>query len=185
MKKYFISCHMNQQVEPTRVTWKVSVIGAEGTGKSSLISRIVYDTPDYTSQFTSLTKKVVEFDYNGSRKKADLLFQELDPSPNSEKLLHGSNAIVVTVEITSEESLILADEVLKYVLTFERTPLRYMIATKLDRKYEAEIWDEELSSISEKYSTKYFKVSSKTGEGIQEFIDGLKSDLSSRIKKRK
>ncbi len=176
---------MNQQVDPARITWKVSIIGASGVGKSSLIARIVYDTPDYSGQFKSLARKVISFDYGGKKLKADILLQEIDPTTNSEKLLLGSNAIVVAIDITDEESFLLADDVLRYITTFEKSPLKLIAATKLDRKYEAKLWDNELEGISRKYSTKYFKTSSKTGEGVDDFLKALSAELSSRIKKKK
>lgn len=175
---------MNHKVNPKRIAWKVSIIGAKGSGKSSLISRIVYDTPDYTSQYRSLTRKVIEFQTNGERMKADILLQELDPASNSEKLLLGSNAIVVTIDITDEASMISAEEVLRYVTAFEKEPSKFIVATKLDRKYEAKVWDKEFDNMANKYNTTCFKTSSKTADGISEFLDALTSELSARFKKR-
>lgn len=176
---------MNHRVDPTRITWKVSIIGSAGSGKSALIARIVYDVPDYTAQFRTLTKKVLKFNLDGKKMKADVLLQELDPSSNSEKLLLGSSAIIITVDITEVESLMLADDFLKYVTTFERSPLKVIVATKLDRKYEAELWDPELEGLSRKYDIRVFKTSSKTGEGVEELLESLSSELSGRIKKVK
>ncbi len=176
---------MNQQVDPARITWKVSIIGSVGSGKSALIARIVYDTPEYTAQFRSLTKKVLTFELGGRKMKADVLLQEIDPSPSSEKLMLGSSAIMITIDITEDESLVVADEFLKYVTTFEKSPLKFVVATKLDRKYEAKVWDPELNKLSKKYGVRVFKTSSRTGEGVNEILDALSSELSSRVKKVK
>lgn len=176
---------MNQQVDPTRITWKVSLLGNNGSGKSALIARIVYDVVDYNAQFRTLTRKVIQFDSNGKKMKADLLLQELDPSPNSEKLLLGSSAIIVTVDITDENSYHMAEDFLRYITTFEKSPLKMVVATKLDRKYEAKIWDPELDDLSSRYGIKVFKASAKSGDGISEFLEYISSELSGRIKKAK
>ncbi len=174
---------MSFPVETTKSTWKVSVIGLEKSGKTALISRIVYGNADAAPQFSSIIKKSLELKYNGQKSKADLLIQELDWKPEAEKLLSGSAAVIVTIDLTDSSMLPGTEEIMKYLDTFNKKSARILVGTKLDRKYEAQLWDEEIQPLCKKYSMEFIKVSAKTSEGVQDLLQIMSNSLHARQRK--
>lgn len=164
-----------------RVAWKVSVAGGKGTGKSALISRIVYDTdsPGPTSKL--LSRKRLAVDRDGTRLSADLLLQEISDGPEAERFLPGSNIILVLVDVLNPESLAFANEIVKYSKTFEKKPQILLVGTKSDMKYEAQIWTEDIEKIGKKEKVDYVMVSSRTGEGIPELLKAITDSLAERF----
>ena len=61
-------------MDSTRVVWKVSVLGPDGSGKSSLISRIIYDSDSPDIQPRSILKKSLSINDKGKKILVDLLF---------------------------------------------------------------------------------------------------------------
>ncbi|MCL4330394.1 MAG: GTPase domain-containing protein [Candidatus Thermoplasmatota archaeon] len=168
-------------MEVTRVTWKISVLGALGAGKSSIISRMIYDSDGSAAQPRSIQKKTLSFLRDGKKVIADLLFLELDEGKNNEKLIMGSNAIIVVCDLTDFASLTSAESTFKNLRKFNSKSLTYLVATKLDRKYEAAYWTDELDRISGRDGIKYFLASSRTGEGVGDLINSLTSNLIERF----
>lgn len=174
---------MSYPVETTKNTWKVSVIGLEKSGKSSLISRIVYGNADAAPQFSSIVKKTLELKYNGQKNKADLLIQELDWKREAEKLLAGSAAVIVTMDLTDASVLTGTEEIMKYLDMFNKRSFRILVGTKLDRKYEAQLWDEDVIPLCKKYGMEFVKASAKTSEGIQDLLQAISNGLYTRQRK--
>ncbi len=170
-------------MEPKRA-WKVSMIGSKGVGKSSLISRIIYGHDDLAYDPKSMKKKTVSYEKGNIRINADLFFLELDSANGSEKLLSGSNAIVVVTDVTNHESLAEADMLLKYMQNLAGKAVLIVVATKQDLRYEAQFWDKEIEELATKYGVKYKITSSKSGPEADEFLDTLVASLSDRFVKK-
>lgn len=168
-----------------RATWKISVVGPRGVGKSSLISRIVYDSDVAASQQRALVKKKMSLTFEGKKIIADLLFQELDGDEEVDKLLVGSNAIIVVADITNKKTIGDANSIIKYAINFEKKPLVILAGTKLDLKYEAEIWEEDFNGLKEDYGINYFLISSKNSQAVNELVEYLTTQLLDRFYKRK
>ena len=164
-----------------RVMWKISVVGLSRTGKSTLISRLVYDTDDVSMQVKMLNRKRISINNGSGKINADLLLQEVSESLEADRLLPGSAAILVTVDITNSDSLGYAEDVLKYASHFDKNPLVIVVATKLDLKYEARLWKEELEKLKVKYGVEYFIISARTGEGVRPALDYLENSLTKRF----
>ncbi len=164
-----------------RVMWKISVAGLSRSGKSTLISRLVYDTDDVSMQVKLLNRKRITINNGSGKINADLLLQEVSESLEADRLLPGSAAIIVTVDITNPNSLGYAEEIVKYSANFEKKPLVLVAATKLDLKYEAAIWKDELEKIRKKYGTDYFILSAKTGEGVESALGYIEDSLTKRF----
>ncbi|HLH86629.1 MAG TPA: GTPase domain-containing protein [Thermoplasmataceae archaeon] len=164
-----------------RVAWKISVIGQPRSGKSALISRIVYDSYESSGQSKPMNKRRFTLENGSDKIMADILFQEISSQEDADRLLPSSTAILVTVDITNQSSIKYAEEVLKFTRNFERRPFVYVVATKLDLKYEAAIWVEELNRVCGRYGVQYQMTSAKTGEGVMEAIKAVTTALSERF----
>ena len=167
-------------MEKGKLAWKISVAGSEGVGKSSLISRIIYNTDKVQGSHRSLQKKTLRLESNGGIISVDLLLQEIDITKNEERFIAGSNAVLVLTDITDPASLASADQFLRYLESQDSARIVRLLVTKLDRKYEAKFWDEELSQVSKKYDVDYTKLSSRTGDGFEPFFESLKQELLER-----
>ncbi|GGM67235.1 hypothetical protein GCM10007108_01640 [Thermogymnomonas acidicola] len=172
-------------MDADRVTWKVSVTGAKGSGKTSLISRIVYDSDAAIGMKRELFRKRFSASLGSRRIIAELLFQELDSSESSASAILNSNAVMVVVDITEQPSYEEAVEIVRYVSGLERRPLTIIVGNKLDRKYEAVVWEDEMKSLQKKYGVEYCFVAAKNGEGIQNLINSLLDGLVSRIAQKR
>jgi GTPase SAR1 family protein len=149
-------------MENSRVTWKISVTGLNGSGKSTLISRLVYNTNTVSSQLRPIQRKIVTLDARNRRITAELLFLEINSEQESEKLLTGSNCILVVADLTSIRSLDYAENVLKFISALNNKTVRVLVATKLDRRYEAQFWQDELERVSKDYAIPYFILSNNS-----------------------
>lgn len=164
-------------MDAARLTWKISVVGPKGVGKSSLISRIVYDSDSALGPQRALVKKKVAIDYENEKIMSDLLFQELDETDDVERLIPGSNVIIIVADLTENRSIAEAEEIIKFTENFEIRPLVVLVGTKLDRKYEAIIWEDDFNKLRKKYEVEYFIVSSKSSENIDEMMNYISGKL--------
>lgn len=164
-----------------RLTWKVSIVGPTGSGKSSLISRIVYDSDNPASTQKMILRKRLSVPFNGSSRNVDFLFQELEDTKNAGKFLMGSTVILVTADITSRDSMRYSEDILKFVDRLERKPLVALLGTKMDLRYEAVIWQGELDSLASKYGVLSFLVTTKNSTEVTKMLDQISSKLMDKI----
>lgn len=156
-----------------RVTWKVSVAGVAETGKTSLISRIVYGSDGSSGPVKALFRKRMNLSYKDNKLVADLLFQEVNDDSDAERVLPSSNLILVVADIMSREGLEYASEIIKYAKNFEKKPPVMLVGTKTDLRYEAELWMDDFEMVSKKLKVPFYLVSSKTGEKVSEMMDQI------------
>ncbi|MCL4480718.1 MAG: GTPase domain-containing protein [Candidatus Thermoplasmatota archaeon] len=168
-------------MDTDRLTWKVSIVGPTGSGKSSLISRIVYDSDNPASTQKMILRKRLSVPFNGSSRNVDFLFQELEETKNAEKFLMGSTAILVTADITSNDSLRYSEDILKFISRFERKPLIVLLGTKMDLRYEAVIWQDELNSLAKKYGALSFLVTAKNANEVPKVLEQISSRLLEKV----
>lgn len=167
-------------MEADRVTWKISIIGPLGVGKSSLISRIVYDSESAVGARKQIARKKLLLDHEGRKVNADLLFIESEEGSDLEKLVSGSNAIIAAVDITDKKSLVKVDLILNELNGSASGELKIIVGTKLDRKYEAVLWEEDFQKLGDKYGTRFFFVSSKDPTSVKEMMVYIIDELLSR-----
>ncbi len=168
-------------MEPERVTWKITVLGQPESGKSSLISRIVYDSDTSVIKQRGLIKKKMTLEKDGIRYIADLLFLELQDEEGVEKLLRGSNCILVAVDITKGEELEVAADIVRYLNSFEESPLVIMAGTKSDLKYEAAVWEHDFDRLKKELGVEYFLVSAKNATSVPELVEYMTGNLLERF----
>ncbi|WP_393970717.1 GTPase domain-containing protein [Oxyplasma meridianum] len=168
-------------MDTDRLTWKVSIVGPTGSGKSSLISRIVYDSDNPASTQKMILRKRITVPYNGGTRSVDFLFQELEETDKTEKFLTGSTAILITADVTSKDSLKYSEEILKFISGFERKPLVVVLGTKTDLRYEAVIWQDELDRLAKKYGALSFLVTAKNANDVPKVLEQISSRLLEKV----
>ncbi len=156
-----------------RVTWKISVAGMDDTGKTSLISRIVYGSDGSSGPVKVLLRKKVTLTYKNNKLVADLLFQEINNDTDAERMLPSSNLIIVVADIMSRAGLEYASDIIPYTKNFEKKPPVVLVGTKTDLRYEAELWTEDFEKVSRKLDVPFFLVSSRTGDKVAEMMDHI------------
>lgn len=169
-----------------RVTWKITVMGQPESGKSSLISRIVYDSDSSVIKQRALLKKKMTLQKQDRKVIADLLFLELQDEEGVEKLLTGSNCVIVTVDITKNDELEVSRDIVRYLTGFEDSPLVILAGTKSDLKYEAAVWERDFDKVKKDLGVEYFLVSAKNSTSVQDMLDYMTDQLYVRfLAKRK
>lgn len=168
-----------------RVIWKVSVAGIKESGKTSLISRIVYGSDGSSGPVKAIFRKRLNLEFNGNKVIADLLLQEINDDTDAEKLLPSSNLILVTADILSQDCLHYASDVIRYAKNFEKNPPLVLVGTKTDLRYEAEIWSEDFEKLAKQLKVPYHLVSAKTGDKINELLDQVVELLLERFYAKK
>ncbi len=147
--------------------WKVSVIGDQGVGKTSIVKRFVFNTFNHENESTEKTKVY--------KKKLDsILLMIWDVSifeEHVDRILMGSKAIIIVGDITRLRTYQTMEEMAQY-LNGHRAP-RIFVGNKSDLKYRAEFWRDELQELADKYSSSYFFTSAKTGENVDKVFKYL------------
>jgi GTPase SAR1 family protein len=161
-----------------RLMWKVSLVGDTESGKSSLISRIVFDSEAGSFINKGLLRKKVSFDDDGKTYHAELIFQEIDGFPENEKLLAGSSAIVIVVDVTKKLN---EGEITKFIKNTQKKGLLILAANKVDRKYEAVTWKEDLEPMAKKFGLNLYMVSARQPESVNNMVNGISRLLIGRI----
>ncbi|MGP6294360.1 GTPase domain-containing protein [Caldiplasma sukawensis] len=156
-----------------KYTWKVSFIGDPGNGKTSLISRVVYDSDHSTFSGKGLLRKKISITLKKKEYNIEFIIQEIDDKDENEKLLTGSGAIVVVIDVTKPLNEKDIKKKLSYLSSLERKPLVFIAATKSDRRYEAEFWKDDLNKIVGKEGTEVFFVSAKDGEEVKNMMETI------------
>ncbi|EQD37562.1 small GTP-binding protein, partial [mine drainage metagenome] len=150
-------------------------------GKSSLVSRVVYGSDNAIYDPKSLKRKSVTFEKSGVKLNADIFFLELGSKGGEDKLLAGSNAIVIVSDVTNSHTLEEAEMLLKYTRAFSEKSVIILVGTKQDLRYEAQFWEEELKEVADRYKVTYILTSAKTNADSGRFLEGLVSSLSSKF----
>ncbi len=144
--------------------WKVSVIGDQGVGKTSLVKRFVFNTFNGEGERDEGTKVY-------KKKVGNVLLMIWDVSVYEEhidRILNGSKAIVIMGDITRYRTYETMDEMAQYINGYKIPKI--FVGNKNDLKYRAEFWKDELEELSSKYSSPYFFTSAKTGENVNEIF---------------
>ncbi|MGP6206645.1 GTPase domain-containing protein [Cuniculiplasma sp. SKW3] len=164
----------------SRFIWKVSVVGTSGSGKSSLISRIVYDSDNGGIGNRGLLRKKINITYDGKPVESEFIIQEIDGFIENEKIMSGSSAIIIVTDVTRELNEREIQKFIKFISILERKPLMVIAATKIDRKYEAVTWQEDLDPISKTYKVPVYMVSARMPETVKKMTEDIATKLLDR-----
>ncbi len=164
----------------SRFIWKVSVVGTSGSGKSSLISRIVYDSDSGSLENRGLLRKKISVNYKGKTVENEFIFQEIDGFMENEKIMSGSSAIIMVTDVTKTLNEGEIRKFVRFVSILERKPYLILAATKIDRKYEAVTWQEDLEPLSNSYKIPVYMVSAKMPETVRKMLEDIAQTLLER-----
>ncbi|MHB1623119.1 MAG: Rab family GTPase [Cuniculiplasma sp.] len=158
--------------------WKVSVVGEPDAGKSSLISRIVFDSEAGSFMGKGLLRKKITIQDQNRMSQAELILQEIDGLPENDKLLAGSSAIIIVVDVTKDVNKKAME---KFIKGANKKALIVIAANKIDRKYEAVTWREDLDPFVKNYNLELFLISTKIPETVNGMIKEIGKLLMGRI----
>ncbi len=151
--------------------WKVSIVGDQGVGKTSIVKRFVFDTFNGESVPTEETKVY-------KRKMDGILLMIWDVSVydnHVDRILSGSKAVIIVGDITRYGTYETMADIARYLNGSKNSKI--FVGNKNDLKYRAEFWKDELKTLSERHNSTYFFTSAKTGEGINEIFQFLTRNL--------
>ena len=168
-----------------RLTWKVSVIGQPGSGKSSLISRMAYDSDSAAGVMRGLVRKKLNAELNGETRNVEFLFQEIDGFSGSDNLIASANGVIIVVDITNPVDFDELTKFINFISNFGKKPLIFIAGSKLDRRYEAKIWEKDLEPLKKNGISKIYMVSSRQPETVKSMLNDVAASLLMRTMERK
>ena len=145
---------------------KVLVVGPKGSGKTSLLCRMIYDSTDECGHPPGQFLK-----FSFSREDGDsvsFLFKEVNNLPTTEK----KSAYILTLNSNSKSDI----ENLPNTLSLISDKKVIIALCMADLHYSAAFWVDDVKKILGKKNIKVVPVSSKTGENIKQLMLDL-SDM--------
>ncbi len=145
---------------------KVLVVGPKGSGKTSLLCRMIYDSVDECDQVPG---QFLKFNFlRGDGDSVSFLFKEVNTLPTTEK----KSAYILTLNSNNKADL----DSLPNILTMISDKRVIIALCMSDLHYSAAFWVEDVKKVVGKKDIKVIPVSSKTGENIKRFLTEL-SDM--------
>jgi GTPase SAR1 family protein len=152
------------QVSPT--ISKVLVVGPKGSGKTSLLCRMIFDSVNECNQMPG---QFLKFNFStGNGESVSFLFKEVNNLPTTEK----KSAYILTLNSNNKADLDSLPNILSMI-----SDKKVIIALCMsDLHYSAAFWVEDVKKVIGKKNIKIVPVSSKTGENVRQFMLDL-SDM--------
>ena len=160
--------------------FKVLFVGDSCIGaKTSLIQRIVYNNFLYDMKTSSIEEKKVSTPYGEINLKLyDTAGQERF-RPLTISQYKNSDCIIIGYSITRRKSF---EDVLFFYESIIKekgdSVIIYLVANQIDNKENEEVTEEEGRQIAEKLKIKFFQVSAKTGEGVDDLVNDIANTLA-------
>lgn len=157
--------------EKKKYTKKIILIGDGGVGKTTLIRRFVYDMFDdkYIQTIgTKVSKKKLEYPENNV--ELTLMIWDVQGQRN-DPLLHkyfvGAEGALLVCDVTRYQTYEhLSEWINEFYETVGKVPI-ILLANKSDLKAQMQFGSAEMASLAEKYHTKYYLTSAKTGDNVE------------------
>ncbi len=140
-----------------KIIWKVTVTGKRGSGKSSLISSVVYNSSSPVD-IKGFIRKKIDINFNSEDYDINLLFLEMPMELLDERVLSKSTLVLVTVDITDMDSLEAAE---KFIMKYSNEMEIFLIGMKSDLRYISQFWENDMNKVADKYNIKYYIYNNK------------------------
>ena len=168
--------------------YKIVFLGESGTGaKTCLINQIIYNEFEnysftspavYYSTFIQVNLGIIKLNL------WDTAGQERFRSING-IFIKDSHCAILGYDITNKRSFKEIENYhynkVKNILGDE--PLIYLVANKIDLIGEEEVSEKEAIDYAKEKGIKYFRVSAKTGEGVNELLEDIANSLIVKFKR--
>lgn len=141
--------------------FKILIVGPRGSGKSSLLCRMVFDSYGDCSISTGQFYRTEPITING--KTVSLLLKEINFLPTNEK----TAGFIVVLDSNNE----LDYNQLPGILEMIGEKKIIIALSKSDLHYSASFWIEDVLKVVGKRGINVIPVSSKNGENIRELLD--------------
>lgn len=142
---------------------KVLVVGPRGSGKTSLLCKMIFDSME---ECEPIPGQFLKFSFSpGDGTNVSFLFKEVDNLPTTEK----KAAYILTLNSNNKADL----ENLPNILSMITDKKAIIALCMADLHYSAAFWIKDVEKIVGKRKIKVIPVSSKTGENIKEFLSEL------------
>ena len=145
---------------------KVLVVGPKGSGKTSLICRMIYDSLE---DCHTVPGQFMKFNFTrGDGDTISFLFKEVNNLPTSEK----KSAYILTLNSNNKADL----DSLQNMLSMVSDKKVIIALCMADLHYSAAFWIDDIKGSVRNKGIKIVPVSSKTGENIKQLMMDL-SDM--------
>jgi len=142
---------------------KILIVGPKGSGKTSLLCRMTFDS---TKECNILPGQFLKFVFSrGNGESISFLFKEVNTLPATEK----KAGYVMTLNSNNREDL----DSLPNLLSMTSDKKKIIALCMSDLHYSAAFWVEDVKKIVGKRDIKVIPVSSKTGENVKQLLDEL------------
>lgn len=142
---------------------KILVAGPKGSGKTSLICRIIFDSIDECREMPGQYQKYSFAENNGEA--LSFLFKEVNALPAPEK----KAGYILTLNSNSQSDLDTVGDTVSMI-----SDRKYVIAlTMSDLHYSAKFWVDDIKKALRRKDVPILPVSAKTGENVPELLSAL------------
>ena len=161
--------------------YKVITMGCYGIGKTSLIKKYCnqpdakepFDTLKKTTEVKGVKCDVVMWDTQGMEEISSITSFYYNDA-------HGA---LIMADLSNPEGLDDFKDWIESLSYYEskevaKQPIKYAVGTKADQQ---KVEDEKLKNIAEECGIKWFKISNTTGEGVEELMSSLLTDMNDKF----
>jgi len=160
-------------------TVKVLLVGPSGVGKTAAVIRFTSNIFDWDQPSTfalDCYARSIVVDQQIVR------VQVMDPGYQyfckaKSKICSVADAVIVFVDSTSTKSLAIVDELMREISTFINSKVVLFAETKCDHEDEIVVGDEQLKALAKIYLARVIKISSLSGENIEEMFTDVSRDI--------
>ncbi|CAL6047631.1 Rab1a [Hexamita inflata] len=160
---------------------KLVFVGMTSTGKSSLIQRVIQNQFTQSSPTISVSCESLQFKRNGVNINLQLWdtsgseqFQQL-----SQTYYRSCNAVAVVCSVDQQDSFVRATQLVHQIRSMSDDNIRiYLLLNKIDLQTSGIVTANKLADAQ---FAKLFKVSAKTGENVQQFIECVLDEFTESL----
>ncbi|XP_048758144.1 GTP-binding protein REM 1-like isoform X2 [Ostrea edulis] len=155
----------------------VSVLGAQGVGKRSLLHQFT-DTEDQFTDTEDMWRDLMEFETGGTEicvsldgKETPLMFVEQIPFENVRVCAY-MDAIVVMYSVVDMESFRLANKIIEEIRKHFQKPI-FLVANKVDLERKRVVFTKDGEKLATRFGCKYVEMSLILNHNVDDLLVGI------------